>query len=549
MPSQPVITGEVSIKPNPTWAPQHFPSCIMIMGPTGSGKSTFIEALAGKDQSLGISKDQLAGFTQDVTAYEVVNTKIQNQYGNSSSVWLIDTPGFSDSKISELEVISKAKHWISDQKIGWIEHILYFCPITDTRVPGSKRRTIQMLQSLFEITKGSAPHVNILTTMWDRLGNPQARERAEKHFSQLQDDIWKEVVSRGGNIMRFCNTQESALEVLKVSVEKTYTGYPARHRRPPLFHTQPTTGDPYFPSLYQELLDRVTNCQQQIEGLQMETVHLTTNPDPQLAAAVIPKLQEIKQDLTKFLEQLVETGAPPEGFAHAAACVVSQYLLARHTEDAQEDDAKLSTAIKDRLGELKGFNDDCGVHFFGCCWPDLHPKVKPIVFDNCVRLTKTRQQEDRSHCLEPLRQVIALASSTWDIYSSIDPLNEDRNKLRWQPEHFNPPPPEFAQVRAQLIYWYLLADVNDAKGVVQIFQDALKQLRGQSDDVKRRKAIFKAELAKAKDTLAQSALVLIEYGNPPEGYERVDINYRYLPVKACVAHAKWIAKGRLGMKS
>ncbi|KAF9051289.1 hypothetical protein BJ165DRAFT_1524244 [Panaeolus papilionaceus] len=285
----------------------------------------------------------------------------------------------------------------------------------------------------------------------------------------------------------------------------------------------------------------------------MEEVQLTTNPDPQLAAVIIPKLHEIKQDLTKFLDQLVEIGAPPEGFAHAAACVVSQYLLAGHTmEDAQEDDAKLSAAIECRLGELKAFNDDCGVYFFGCCWPDVHPKVKPIVFDHCVRLTKTHQQEDRLHCLEPLRQVIAVASSTeleWDILSSIDRLNKDRKKLRWQPEHFNPPPPEFAQVRAQLIYWYLLTDVNDAKSIVQIFQDTLKQLHGQSNDIKRCKSILKRQLARAKDTLTESALALIEYGSPPEGYERVDINYQYLPVKVCVAHAKWIAKGQLGMKS
>ncbi|KAF9051287.1 hypothetical protein BJ165DRAFT_1447820 [Panaeolus papilionaceus] len=113
MENQLVITGEVSIKPNPTLVPQHLPFCIMIMGPTGSGKST---VLAGKDQSLGISKDQLAGFTQDVTAYEVVNTEILYPSGARYPVWLIDSPGFSDSKISELEVIRKAKAWLMDQR-------------------------------------------------------------------------------------------------------------------------------------------------------------------------------------------------------------------------------------------------------------------------------------------------------------------------------------------------------------------------------------------------------------------------------------------------
>ncbi|KAF9051297.1 P-loop containing nucleoside triphosphate hydrolase protein [Panaeolus papilionaceus] len=548
MPPQLGITGEVSIKPNPTGRALVPPVNMMIMGPTGSGKSTFIEALAGKGQSLGISKDQLAGFTQDVTAYEVVNTEILYNFCHSQPVWLIDTPGFSDSKISELEVIRKAKAWIVEQERGGVDCIIYLCPITDTRVPGSKRRTIEMLHLLFQISKGSAPCVTILTTMWDRLGSPQARERAEKHFTQLQNDIWKEVVSRGGSIMRFCNTQESALEVLKVSVENRYA---AHHF--PLHNTHPHTTDLYFPSLYQELLDRINKCQQEIELLQMEEVQLTTNPDPQLAAVVIPKLQEIKQDLAKFVEQLVNIGAPPEGFAHAAACVVSQYLLASHTEDAQEDDAKLSAAIECRLGELKVFDRYSGGKLVDSCWLDLHPEAKFIIFDNLVKLSKACQKEDRSHCLDPLRQAIALASltdlSAWEICSRIDRLNVDTNKLRWELEHFNPPPPEFVKVQAQLIYWYLLADVNDAKGIVQIFQDALKQLHGQSDNVKECKSILKRLLATAKGALKESALALIEYGGPPEGYERVVFDYRELSIKGCVAQAKWIAKERLRMKS
>ncbi|KAF9051279.1 P-loop containing nucleoside triphosphate hydrolase protein [Panaeolus papilionaceus] len=309
MPPNLVITGEVSIKPNPA---RYDPFSIMIMGPTGAGKSTFIEALAGKNQSLGISKDQLAGFTQDVTAYEVVNAKLQNEAGNNYPVWLIDTPGFSDSKISELEIIRKAKEWVQKNSKRFIERILYVYPITDTRVPGSKRRTIKMLQSLFEIQSGAAPHISIVTTMWDRLGNTDAMERAEKHFAQLQDDVWKEVVGGGGNIMRFHNTQESALDALKISLQGPSL-HPSGLSRPPLQNSNLSTRDPYFPSLYQELLDRINTCQQGIELLQMDKAQLTIDPDPQLAAVVIPKLQEIEQDLDKFQHQLFEIGAPPAG--------------------------------------------------------------------------------------------------------------------------------------------------------------------------------------------------------------------------------------------
>ncbi|KAF9042435.1 P-loop containing nucleoside triphosphate hydrolase protein, partial [Panaeolus papilionaceus] len=159
-----------------------------ILGPTGAGKSSFIEALAGEGQSLGISKDQLAGFTQEVTAYQVKNAMVQ-WYDDTYTLYLIDAPGFSDSKISELEIITKVKQWMVDKGVWRVHGVLYLSPITDTRAPGSKRRTIKMIQLLFH--NFSFQHVNIVTTMWDRLSNPQAKKRAETNFAQLQDDIWK----------------------------------------------------------------------------------------------------------------------------------------------------------------------------------------------------------------------------------------------------------------------------------------------------------------------------------------------------------------------
>ncbi|KAF9042472.1 hypothetical protein BJ165DRAFT_1547028, partial [Panaeolus papilionaceus] len=166
-----------------------------ILGPTGAGKSSFIESLAGEGQSLGISKDQLAGFTQEVTAYQVKNAMVRwDSEGGAGTLYLIDAPGFSDSKISELEIITKVKQWMKDQGcvsiyVGYIDGILYLSPITDTRSPGSKHRTIKMTQLL--LNNIAFHHVNIVTTMWDRLSNPQAKKRAETNFAQLQDDIWK----------------------------------------------------------------------------------------------------------------------------------------------------------------------------------------------------------------------------------------------------------------------------------------------------------------------------------------------------------------------
>ncbi|KAF9042397.1 P-loop containing nucleoside triphosphate hydrolase protein, partial [Panaeolus papilionaceus] len=163
---------------------------ILIIGPTGAGKSSFIEALAGEGQSLAISKDQLSGFTQEVTVYKLQNTAMTyNINGGSFPIYLIDTPGFSDGKISEMEVVSKVRSWMKAGGHYQINRVLYLCPITDTRASGSKRRTIKMFQSL--IDGHTKDKVTIVTTMWDRVHHPQVKERAEANFAQLQNDIWK----------------------------------------------------------------------------------------------------------------------------------------------------------------------------------------------------------------------------------------------------------------------------------------------------------------------------------------------------------------------
>ncbi|KAF9042482.1 hypothetical protein BJ165DRAFT_1406125 [Panaeolus papilionaceus] len=328
------ITGDVLIEPCESVSRSNW--CILILGPTGAGKSSFIESLAGEGQSLGISKDQLAGFTQEVTAYKVKNAVVQwNEH--TWPLYLIDAPGFSDSKISELEIITKVKQWMNDYGVGVINEVLYLSPITDTRAPGSKRRTIKMIQLLLD---NKAFHrVNIVTTMWDRLSNPQAKKRAETNFAQLQDDIWKGLIDRGAKISRYHNNFNSAINILRSIIDSDTLAYP------PLWNSPIKSGHASAPLLYQELLDRISNAQQEKEHLRKEKMRLITNPDPQLKPVVLSRLPEVKGDLVKFLGQLAAFGRPPPGFEGVIPerCVY-QYLLDQVNE-AREEHAALRASL------------------------------------------------------------------------------------------------------------------------------------------------------------------------------------------------------------
>ncbi|KAF9047919.1 P-loop containing nucleoside triphosphate hydrolase protein [Panaeolus papilionaceus] len=180
------ITGDISIKPV-TGAEPEIPYLILIIGPTGAGKSAFIEALAGESQQLSISKDQLAGYTQTVNAYQVVNVKF-----GPDPMYLVDTPGFSDSKISEVEIMDMVRKWLNGNQFGYVDQILYMIPISGTRLTGSRRRTIDMLKQFLAPTGGrDLESVKFVTTMWDTLHNEDTRMRAESNFAQLRDEVFK----------------------------------------------------------------------------------------------------------------------------------------------------------------------------------------------------------------------------------------------------------------------------------------------------------------------------------------------------------------------
>ncbi|KAF9047753.1 hypothetical protein BJ165DRAFT_1468038 [Panaeolus papilionaceus] len=212
---------------------------ILLLGPTGSGKSAFVEALSGKGASLGISKDQLEGVTQEVVCYRLDNVcrGCQDHYHceDGHSVYVVDTPGFSDSKVSELKVFTMLLDWMKKHTIALDKHglntvihsnpisrILYFHPITATRVSGSSHGLLQMLadlavndlSTLKQRTK--MDKISIVTTMWDQVSaSEKSLQKAHTRFEQMMspNGPCKNFIKNGCRILKFENTQKSAMSI------------------------------------------------------------------------------------------------------------------------------------------------------------------------------------------------------------------------------------------------------------------------------------------------------------------------------------------------
>ncbi|KAF5348460.1 hypothetical protein D9756_009604 [Leucocoprinus leucothites] len=172
---------------------------IAFMGPTGSGKSYFIDLLTGQiGQRAGSS---LASVTSDIQATRIKHPK----YGDR--VVLVDTPGFDDTKRSDMEILTLINGWLektykNDVKLSGL---IYLHRITDNRMAGSPLKNLRMFGNL--CGDHAASRVILVSTMWEKV-NPEVGERREV---QLKNDFWKGLIERGSKVdrLRSSKTQEA----------------------------------------------------------------------------------------------------------------------------------------------------------------------------------------------------------------------------------------------------------------------------------------------------------------------------------------------------
>ncbi|KAF9037954.1 hypothetical protein BJ165DRAFT_1531860 [Panaeolus papilionaceus] len=269
---------------------------VLIMGPTGSGKSSFIEVLGLKGSSK-ISSNGLDGCTQTISAYH-----LNNVTRDGDVIYLVDSPGFADSKISEMSIVTMLQRWIKDN--GVFDYIFYFTPITSIRLPGSHRQVLKTFQGLTGVT--AASNITIVTTMWDNIWGERPATRAEKTYEQLRDNIWKDFIEAGAQITKFYNTEESALSVIDDALRQGIGNYFSIES-----HRDNIKSSPFVNNLLTDLQNRIQNLHSHIPTLTDELGHAELQGDDLLVLTLRPRLQEAKTDLARFKKELQEYGLLP----------------------------------------------------------------------------------------------------------------------------------------------------------------------------------------------------------------------------------------------
>ncbi|KAI0543501.1 P-loop containing nucleoside triphosphate hydrolase protein [Xylaria curta] len=174
---------------------------IAVMGMTGSGKTTFVSKVTGRrDLKIGHS---LTSCTRDI---EVVETKIDGRV-----VRFVDTPGFSDTNLSDGEVLGLIADYLAAayKKEMKLSGIIYLHPISDTRMTHHSTKNLQMFQKL--TGDKNLENVVLATSMWDRVPYEEGLARE----GELKDKFWKLLIACGAKAMRHEGTPESAKAIAR----------------------------------------------------------------------------------------------------------------------------------------------------------------------------------------------------------------------------------------------------------------------------------------------------------------------------------------------
>ncbi|KAL2693442.1 hypothetical protein Neosp_000002 [[Neocosmospora] mangrovei] len=236
---------------------------ILILGPTGAGKSSVIAAASGQKGIVGHSVESC---TQDIQAYDVAlvcpNTEARQ------TVTLIDTRGFNDSSgLSDIHVLADLASYVARHARGSssprnvsllasisvardhnnaaaaaamaplsdasgdsdglvICGVLFLHSIKETRFTGTAKANLELLKAI--VGEAFYPRVVLATTMWNDLPpaagaaepacspRPSAvGDKFEARHKELETRIWQDMILKGARCLRFDGSATSVHRMIQ----------------------------------------------------------------------------------------------------------------------------------------------------------------------------------------------------------------------------------------------------------------------------------------------------------------------------------------------
>ncbi|KXN82780.1 hypothetical protein AN958_02174 [Leucoagaricus sp. SymC.cos] len=219
---------------------------VVIMGPIGTGKSTFIQEVTGRNWDVGHT---LASGTSECKA-------VRMQPTDGVNVVLVDTPGFQDNQQLNAEVLLKISKWFTGihNRSLEVSGIIYLHRIIDPRISGKLQENLKMFQSLCR--DDFYKRVFLTTTMW-----PVIIDNDKPHFHnrqvELETAFWADMIAKGARSRKFRGTRKSAQDILnEILIDAT------NRRKQPIcksrtIPTEPLSAIPPVPASQREPVEEI----------------------------------------------------------------------------------------------------------------------------------------------------------------------------------------------------------------------------------------------------------------------------------------------------
>ncbi|KAF9450910.1 hypothetical protein P691DRAFT_725161 [Macrolepiota fuliginosa MF-IS2] len=162
---------------------------IAFIGPTGAGKSYYIDLLTGQP-------GRRAGHTLSAATTQVEAVRVKHSTYNDRVV-LVDTPGIDNTARSSMQVLQMTSSWLQKtykQDIK-LSGLVYLHRITDNRLTEPLENLRMFRELCGDITM---TQVILVSTMWEELVVDEGASR-EKDLEEL---FWKPLIDKGSRLDR-----------------------------------------------------------------------------------------------------------------------------------------------------------------------------------------------------------------------------------------------------------------------------------------------------------------------------------------------------------
>ncbi|TEB21457.1 hypothetical protein FA13DRAFT_1819511 [Coprinellus micaceus] len=193
---------------------------VLVTGLTGSGRSTFINALlpvSGPKMEVGLS---ITSCTKSVGC-AIVDLRESTTCKRDFRLVLVDTPGFDDHATldSSAVVIRNIVEWLNGSlpEGGCRGGVLYLHDMTKDRFQGTAAE-LDLCTLDRSLNADISPRLAIVTTKWGRLSD----EEGEMRYRMLENR-WSHILSGGSRVYRF-KKEEDAWTILSSFLTQIESG-------------------------------------------------------------------------------------------------------------------------------------------------------------------------------------------------------------------------------------------------------------------------------------------------------------------------------------